>query len=174
MVLWLDRPPYLRWAAASVIVVVALLLQAVSPESESYPFLNRDVNAGETITDEDLGWRQIPMGLLPPASDVVGPAVHALEEGDPFLRGSVRSGTVVPDGWWAVPAPVPESVPPGTRVRLIAVLDGFSADGIVSSSGLDTGFGDRTLGSVAVPEEAAIRMSLAAVIDQLVVLVAPR
>lgn len=173
MVLWLDRPPYLRWAAASVIVVVALLLQVASPESAPYPFLNRDVNVGEAIADEDLDWQQIPVGLLPPSSDVVGPAVHALEEGDPFLRGSVRSGTVIPDGWWAVPAPVPESVPPGTRVRLIAVSDGYSADGIVSRSGLDTGFGDRTLGSVAVPEEAAVRMSLAAAVDRLVVLVAP-
>ena len=81
--------------------------------------------------------------------------------------------TAIPDGWWVVPAPIPAAALPGVTVRLISVDDGFAVDGIVAASGVDTGFGDEAIGAVAVPEEAAVRVSLAASSNRLVVLVAP-
>jgi SAF domain len=173
LVLWLDRPPYLRWMAASALVVVALAFEISGPDVVRYPFVLRTVATGESVQPDDLAWRDVPVGLLPAASDVVGPAARSLRVGDPFIGGSVTSGSAIPEGWWVVAAPIPGSAPPGATVRLVAVDDGFAVDGIVTATGVDTGFGDVSIGSVAVPETAAVRISLAVSSDRLVVLVAP-
>lgn len=172
-VLWLERPPYLRWFAGLVIVVLALGLEVSGPDLEVYPFLVRKIAVGESVVGDDLEWRDVPAGLLPEPSAFVGPASRTLSAGEPFMEGSVREGSAVPDGWWVVPAPVPSGVSPGVAVRLISVDDGFAVDGVVTASGVDTGFGDTEIGAVAVPEAAAVRISLAASSDRLVVLVAP-
>jgi SAF domain len=172
-VLWLDRPPYLRWLVASAIVVLALALELSGPDLEPYPFVQRSITSGEAVTVDDLEWRDIPVGILPEPSAVVGPASRRLEVGEPLIAGAVRAGSMIPDGWWVIPAPIPSAVSPGATVRLVAVDDGFAVDGIVAASGVDTGFGDEAIGAVAVPEAAAVRISLAATSSRLVVLVAP-
>ncbi|GBE25751.1 MAG TPA: hypothetical protein ENG98_01945 [Actinobacteria bacterium] len=171
--LWLDRPPYLRWLAASTLVVLALGLEVSGPDLEPYPFVQRSIAAGEAVAVDDLEWRDVPVGILPEPSAVIGPAARKLEVGEPLIAGAVRAGSMIPDGWWVVPAPIPAAASPGVTVRLISVDDGFAVDGIVAASGVDTGFGDEAIGAVAVPEEAAVRVSLAASSNRLVVLVAP-
>lgn len=156
-----------------MIVVAAFGIEVTGPSLEPYPFLVRAITIGEAVAADDIEWRDVPTGLLPAASTVIGQAARALSAGEPLSAGTVSDGTAIPDGWWIVPAPVPASVAPGTAIRLISVDDGFAVDGVVTVSGIDTGFGDETIGSVAVPEEAAVRVSLAASSGRLVVLVAP-
>ncbi len=63
-VYWLPRPPYLRWAAAALLVLGALAWDLRSPAVELRPFASRPVRAGEALDASAVAWREVPAGLL--------------------------------------------------------------------------------------------------------------
>ncbi len=59
---WLQRPPYLRWAAAVILVAGAAAWDISGDPLSLHPYLLADVAAGAAITDADVEWRQSVLG----------------------------------------------------------------------------------------------------------------
>jgi SAF domain len=171
-VLLLSRPPYLRWAVASLIVIAAFAWDVSRRATEPYPFAARTITRGTEITEDVLRWEAVPRGTftLPALDDVH--ALTDIREGDPVTSSVAGRGSVIPADWWAVPIGLPSGIARGTHVR-ITTLDGVEVEGIVAVAATQDQFGLATQGAVAVPEEAVSVVSLAAAADALVVVVAP-
>jgi hypothetical protein len=173
-VLWLSRPPYLRWAAAGILVLVAAIIELGPTATVSHPYTKRPMEAGAIITSSDVTWRDIPVGLLP-SVDPTGSLLVALPAGAPVLPGMLGSGPAVPPGWWALPLPLSATVHPGVELRVVLVptLEGqapVSVPGILVDVGEADAFGDPKA-LVAVPEEMAAATAAAASTDRVIVLV---
>jgi SAF domain len=171
-VFWLTRPPYLRWAAAAMLVLVALAWDLHGRAGVTYPFAATAIEAGAVIGKDDVEWRTAPRGLLP-APDLSAPvAARAIAAGDPILPSSLDEDAGVPEGWWAVPVALPAAATLGAAVRLIAP-GGIESDGIVVAVGSSDLLSLSEAGLVAVPPESASAMASAAIEGTLIVLIAP-
>jgi hypothetical protein len=172
-VFWLTRPPYLRWVAAVAIVVAAFIWDLRGSTDIPYPFASSPIAAGSPITDSDVEWRLLPAGVmaLPDFSNPI--AARDLAEGEPILPTSVSGTDIIPDGWWAVPVPLPASTAPGTRVLVVGATSGLETEGIVVAAGSDDLLSYDTSGSIAVPPDVATAVAVESAAGSLVVLVAP-
>jgi hypothetical protein len=171
-VLLLSRPPYLRWAAAVFVVVAALLWDLSGRATEPFPFASTAIASGESITDDQIVWEDVPRGsLVFPELGAVS-ALVAIQAGDPLTPSVVGAGNAVPNGWWSVPVRLPQGVPSGSLVRLV-FLDGSLTDGIVVTPASQDGFGSDRAGVVSVPGAVAHDVALAAAADSLVVMISP-
>ena len=170
--LWLGRPPYLRWFAAAALVVAAIVWDMSERATEPFPFAATDVTRGQTITPETVQWRQVPLGSLafPPLEGAI--AVVAIEAGDPIVPSLVASEAVVPPNGWAVPVPLPVGAMPGTPVNLV-FADGTDAPGTIIQPATEDALGFITDGLVAVDNGFANAVALAAANGELVVLIQP-
>lgn len=146
--LLLTRPPYLRWFAATAIVVAALAWDLSGRSTAPVPVAARPIERGQPITVDDVRWTEMPAGAIAvPVLDDRRAAVD-IREGDP-ITASVTSGpATVPDDWWAVPMEVPLGLPEGSQVRLL-LPSGRSVDGIVAAAATEDVFSGST-GAVAV------------------------
>lgn len=169
---WYERPPWLRWAAAAVIVAAALVYEFAPRPEERRPFAARTVAAGTLLTDADIEWRDVPAGLLPAADLSLATAV-ALRPGDPIVASVLTAGPSIPEGWWSVPLPLPPEVAPGTAARLITGTAEEWTDGVVISPPVADPYAPTPTGQVAVPEAAAARIAAAAASGDVVVLLEP-
>ena len=167
---WLTRPPYLRWAAAAAVVLVALLWDLRNEAKMPYPFAASSIAAGTPIAESMVEWRKLPEGAmaLPDLSDPV--AVRDLPAGEPIVPSAVSGAPVIPDGWWSIPVPLSQGAVPGSRVRLIDALSGLEVDGVVVSTGTDDLMSLDTSGLVAVPPDTAAAIAISAAEGALVVL----
>lgn len=156
--LWLSRPPYLRWATITLIVALSLWADFGPRPGVDHPFAAADVEAGQEIGDGEVEWRRLPHGLLPTVSlpAVAGVPVRA---GEPLRPSDLSTGGVpVPEGWWAVEVEVPRGTPDGTEVRLtvtdLVVGTTEVVPGIVTQVvEAESAFVDGSTALVAVPEE---------------------
>lgn len=156
--LWLSRPPYLRWAAITLIVGVSLWVDFGPKPGVDHPYAARDLDPGEEIDQEDVDWRRIPTGILPPVSlpAITGGPVGA---GEPLRPSDLsEGGAPTPEGWWAVEVEVPLGTPAGSEVRLTLtdVVTGITSvvPGIVTQVvEPESAFVDGSVALVAVPEE---------------------
>ncbi len=170
---WLTRPPYLRWAAAALMLVGAMVWDLRGRAGEPYPFAARPITAGATITETDVVWRTVPGDLLA-TPDLSAPvASRAIAAGEPILPSALDADGGIPDGWWSVPVALPAATTVGARVRLIVPGPGVESNGIVMAVGTEDLFAVGGSGLVAVPPEHAPTVALAAMEGTLIVLVAP-
>lgn len=169
---WLTRPPYLRWAAAVLLVLLALAWDLRGRGGVAYPFAATAIEAGAVIGEDDVEWRTAPRGLLA-APDLSAPvAARSIAAGEPILPSSLDDDAGVPEGWWAVPVALPPAATRGAAVRLIGP-DGVESDGIVVGVGSTELLSFSDVGLVAVPPERAAAVAAAAVEGTLIVLIAP-
>jgi hypothetical protein len=173
-VYWLPRPPYLRWAAAAVVVLGALVWDLRAPAVELRPFAARPLRAGEAVDATAVAWRQVPAGLLPDTSLDGAAAAVDLAAGDPLVAPVLRTGVAVPEGWWEVAVAVGAHAAAGDRVMLVLTEPPVTISGMVVSPQQGDSYSlDFRPALVAVPGEAAALVAAAAAAGTLVTAVAP-
>jgi hypothetical protein len=179
-VYWFRRPPYVRYAAAALLVIGTAWIELSGPNLVRHPFAVHPIRGGVQITDADLRWRDVPAGLLPTV-DAAGVAARPIPEGAPLLPADVTPDLPpVPEGWWAVEIPLPGRATAGQAVQVVVLPDfrGGSARVLPGrvlepTPGSDE-FGFTTLpGLVAVPGEDAALAALAALDGRIAVLMEP-
>jgi hypothetical protein len=168
-VFWMSRPPYHRWLAAATLLAIAAFLDLAGRATTRFPFVTRDVGAGESVTDA-IEWRDVPTGMLGDAGDITGRATHPLAEGEPLTAGAVSTGAVVPTGWWSVPVDLPGAAHRGAHVRLLAADPPLDVEGVVVGLPETGAFGVTSPGLVAVPPGDTAEVATAAAGGTLVVL----
>lgn len=171
-VLWMGRPPYLRWSLSVVIVLAALLVEAHDPPTELRPFARDEISPGDAIT-ASVEWRDVPAGLLPPVETTAAVAGSPIAAGEPILPSALTPVRSVPDDWWAVPVALPASADVGTAVRLVLLDPPASVDGIVVAAGGTDAYSLADAGLVAVPPSMAEAVARAAAAGALTLLVGP-
>ncbi len=171
---WLPRPPYLRWAAAALLLLGALAWDLRGPALEMRPFAARALPAGEALDASAVEWREVPAGLLP-APDLNGTtAAVDLAVGDPLVDAVLTRGAVVPPGWWKVPVAVGTYATAGDAVMLVLTDPPATVEGLVVSPQQGDAYSlDYRPAVVAVPAETAALVAAAAAAGSLVAAVAP-
>lgn len=171
---WLQRPPYLRWAAAALLLLGAAAWELRPRSTELHPYLIEPVESGDVIGEEAIEWREIPAGILP-APDLSSPVAAApLPAGTPLLDPLLARPTLVPEGWWTVPVSVGEHARPGDVVLLIVVDPPSSVTGtVIEAQSGDPYSLDYRPAAVAVPADAAPLVAAAAREGLLVAAVRP-
>ena len=170
--LLLTRPPYVRWAAVTLIVAAALAWDLSARTTEPFPFAAERIESGTRITDESIEWRAIPTGsLVMPVLDDPRAAVD-IEVGDPITPSVTATARSVPADWWSVPVELPPGVPDGAPVRLL-LPTGRVVDGLVTAPASDEGFG-ASMGAVAVASGDLEEVASASAAGLVLVLIAPR
>jgi len=173
-VYWLQRPPYLRWAAAACLIIGAAVWDLRPEPTELHPFLVGAVPAGEPIEDEDIEWRQVPVGLMTAPDLSLPVAAIDLQPGDPLLDSTLRGPAAIPDGWWGVPVAIGGTAGPGDEVLLVVVDPPTTVTGIVITAQRGDPYSlDYRPASVAVPAAAAPLIAAASARGTLVAAVRP-
>jgi hypothetical protein len=131
---WLQRPPYLRRAAAALLVVAAIAWDLRGSSTEVHPFAARPIAAGALISDADIRWRRLPTGAfkIPELGDRA--AAVDLAPGEPIIGAVLTAPAKIPDGWWAVPVEVGPHAIPGDPVMLVITDPPLTIGGIVVST----------------------------------------
>lgn len=170
---WLTHPPYLRWAAAALLLIAALAWDLRGRSGVPYPFAAQPIAAGAVIEEADVEWRTMPGGVLA-MPDLSAPiAARAIPAGEPILPSAVDADAGIPAGWWAVPVALPAAAVVGSRVRLIAADTMVDSEGIVVAAGSTDLLSTSDAALVAVPPERATAIATAAAAGTLIVLIAP-
>lgn len=171
-VLWLSRPPFLRWFAAGTIVLAALAWDLSKRQSESFPFAATTISAGAAITDDLIDWKPVPAGSIPVPVLAGASATADIDAGDPLTRSVLSRTQQLPQGWWSIPVEIPSGIPVGAAIRVI-LPDGSAAAGIVTQPSSNDGFGVPSPGTVGFPESVADAVARLASTGSLVILVEP-
>ena len=156
---WLSRPPYARWLAAFVVVVVGLVVEFREEPRVPHPFATQSIAVGEVIDSGRVQWTDVPAGLLPTVS-LPMVAERPIAPGEPIPPGQGQASPNVPPDSWALEVPLPIGARAGMRVRLVTPT--LSVDGIIVET-MEGDFGERS-GLVAVRAEDADAVA-AAVLD---------
>lgn len=145
---WLQRPPYLRWAAATLLVLVVLWSEFAPDGMALHPYLTEDVRAGTSL-EEVVSYRETPAGVLTEVDLTGMVARHPLPADTPLTPAMVADpDRLAPSDWFTVVASVPNSASVGTRARLVTVENpGKSVSGIVLSADEE--------GEIAIPPGSA-------------------
>lgn len=152
---WLLRPPYLRYAAAALIILGALYLDLRPAPEVDHPFLTTGVPAGAMIGPADVEWRSIPSGTLP-AVEPAGVAVADLPAGTPLVAALLMTAPSIPDGWFALEIPVPDLATPGSPVRIVVDAETWTDAVVIALAPESNDFlGQGNNALVAVPGDAA-------------------
>jgi hypothetical protein len=118
-VFWLSRPPYLRRTAAVLIFVAAVAWEVRPVPHDRRAFIAVDVQAGESVAEGVLEWREVPVGVLPELAEPNGVFVADFVTGTPLVAAMLAAEPAMPAGWWGVEVPVPNGTSVGTEVRLV-------------------------------------------------------
>lgn len=170
----MQRPPYLRWAAAALLLLAALLWDLRSVPTTMHPFLTSAVAEGEVIPADGVEWRRVPEGLLPVADPAQGIAATDLDAGDPIVPSSLTTAPEVPNDWWLVPVAIGQHARPGDAVLLVIVDPPTSVPGtVVTAQSGDRYSTDFRPAAVAVPGDAAPLVAAAAQQGMVVAAVRP-
>ncbi len=171
-VLWLSRPPVLRWLAAGSIILAALAWDVAKNQSEPFPFAAVAISAGTVISDDLVDWKSVPEGSIPfPVLDGTT-ATADIDAGDPLTRSVVAQSPPLPTEWWSVPIEIPTGTPVGAGIRVV-LPNGDAAMGIVTEPASSDGYGVPSPGTVGFPPQVADIVARLAATGNLVVLVEP-
>lgn len=173
--LWLSRPPYLRWIAIALAVAAAVWIEVRPVSTEQHPFADRDHAVGDPLS---VRWEDVPAGVLEPV-EPIGHAARPLRAGEPLLVSDVTDRPpAAPDGWWVVELELPFDAVVGAEIQLVTLPTPGVAPvtpiaGVVTSVRIADGtFGSgRPVGAVAVPPERAAEAAVAIAEDRISVLV---
>lgn len=175
--LWIEKPPYWRWALVGLLVVTSLWLELRPDAAVDHPFLSRDVARGEAV-EESLVWRRVPEGVLERV-EASGFAARPLVSGQPLLRGdAVPRPVTAPPDWWIVEVEVPTEAAAGGRVQLVVLPEPGSRpltpiEGVVVQVRPAGYEGGNPVASVAVPPESAATAAAAIAEQRVSALVQP-
>jgi hypothetical protein len=128
-VYWFRRPPYLRWAAAALLIIAAAWMDIRPQPTSRQPFAAVDLYPGIALDNTMIEWRSVPIGLLPPLDDPQGIVLHSVTAGEPLVP-SILSATRIPtpEGWWTMEIHLPVGAVPGQAVQLILLPTGLEED----------------------------------------------
>lgn len=168
----MTRPPYLRWAAAALVLIAGLSIELRPSPTVDVPVVIDDVPAGSVLLATDVVWRQAPAGLFDPV-DLPATATRRISSGSVVTLADLRSGeSPVPTDWWSIELPVPPGAAAGDPI-LAVVTSGDQAlaiRGVMASDPVDDGFSDRN-GLVAFSPDDAVTVAAATYENRVTVLV---
>lgn len=152
---WLARPPYLRWAAAALLVGTTLWVELAPAPGVPLTFLTGDVAAGTPLDPGMVETRFVP----DPGFETVAPEGSAaidLRAGDPLL-GSHVSEIGIPTDWVVIAAPVPRHATPGAMATGVILADSAASatsefPALVVATPPEDSF-DASSGTLALPAE---------------------
>jgi hypothetical protein len=173
-VYWLQRPPYLRWTAAAILVLGAALWDLRGDQRHTRPFLTASLPAGSRIPAEAVEWREVPADLLvlPELSGRV--TAVDLQAGDPLIPSVLAPAVTAPTGWWSVPVQIGRHAEPGDEVMLVTIDPPLTVPGIVLEAESGDAYSlDFRPAVVAVPGESAPVVAAAAGEGRIVAVVRP-
>lgn len=153
-------------------MAAAFLWDVSERATEPFPFAVSELSRGQSISEDDVEWRQVPVGSLAFPDLAGATAAATIRAGDPIVSSLVSAGAVLGLNNWAVPVPLPVGAAEGTSVKLV-FADGSDILGVVIQPATADALGFETTGLVAVVGQAANSVALAAANGELVVLVAP-
>jgi hypothetical protein len=159
-----------RWGLAGLLVGIAFFAEVQGPVTEPYPFATTSYPAGTPADEIDVAWRDVPVGLLPPA-ELAGSLRFDVDAGSPLGPNVLRTTSLVPDDWWVIDLPLQATAAPGRDVRIVVLDPATTVEGIVVAAPSGDGFGAEPRGAVAVPAAAADLVARAAAADAVVTLV---
>lgn len=169
--LLLTRPPYLRWAAAILVLAAAVAWDLSGRATEPYPVAARPIAQGAAIGPDDVRWVDVPADSLP-VPDLAGRrAATDIAPGDPIAASSTTGRPTIPEEWWAVPIELPVGLPEGADVRLL-LPSGRAVDGLVAAAAVEDVFAGPT-GAVAVPNGDVDEVAAAAAAGLALVVIRP-
>lgn len=168
----ISKPPYLRWFLAIALVAVAVVWDLSRGATQPTPFAVSAIERGTVVGADQITWRESPVGLLPSASPEGTTALVHIRAGEPITPSVVTTGFSVPDEWWTVPVDTPVTARPGSRA-LVILEDGSEVAALVVEPSREDSFGITASGLVAVPNELAAAVAVAAGAGQLIVLYEP-
>lgn len=168
----MTRPPYLRWAAAALVLIAGLLIELLPSPTVDVPVAVDDVVAGSVLETTDVVWRQAPAGLFEPV-DLPATATRRISAGSVVTVADLRDGEEpIPSGWWSIVLPVPPGTAAGDPI-LAVVTSGehtLAIQGLMASDPIDDGFSDRSA-LVAFPADDAVTVAAATFENRITVLV---
>jgi hypothetical protein len=172
-VLWLQTPPWGRWIAAGLIVFGAVWVELRPDPTVEHPFAAEDITAGAEIGDWNTKPQRVAAGMLEPVT-VGGVALTDIASGEPILASSIGDrDQAIPDGWWAIEIPLPDSARPGDSAEIVLLDAGSVVPAVVVAGVTDDALASG-LGSVAVSGEQAAEVAAAAVNGRVAVMIATR
>lgn len=122
---WFRRPPYLRWAAAALLIVTAVWMDLRPQPTSLQPYAIVDLDPGTGLDDSMIEWRSVPSGLLPPLNDPQGVVLRRVAAGEPLVPSALSTRQIpAPDGWWTMEVQLPAGAVPGQEVQLILLPTG--------------------------------------------------
>lgn len=177
---WFSRPPYLRYGAAVLILAAGLYAEFKPDRYDMHPFAAADISAGTLLTEDLFEPRRVLSGSLPLVV-IEGMAARDMALGEPLMPTAIADGTALaPDGWWALEVAMPADVAPASQVRVVVrphdpaqspvLVPGVVIAPAATADHLSL---DTSLGVVAVPEEHAATVAVAAADRRITVLIDP-
>lgn len=168
--IWLQTPPWGRWALSALLVVFAVWLEFRPTTSVDHPFAIQAISAGEAVTQSNTEMLAIRQGLFEPVSlDSI--VTSRVEAGNPVLASDVEPiSSAVPPDWWIVAADVPYGSVRGERARVVLLDSGRVVEAVIAAETSDDPF-TNTAGSVAVPADSASDVAIAVADGRAVVLI---
>ncbi len=171
--IWLQRPPWIRWILSALIASGALWVEFGSGATTDHPFAIAEINTGDAITDLNTELRAIPSGILDDVAPI-GFATRPFSVGEPLTPDGINETTPLPssvDGWWALAVDVPAGARIGDGVQLVLLDSGLVVPGIVDAVAGDDPLGDGS-GAVAIPSDYAVEVAAGVANGRVVILVA--
>ncbi|HEX6147969.1 MAG TPA: hypothetical protein VF083_14430 [Acidimicrobiia bacterium] len=171
-VIWLQSPPWARWAAALAIAAVAIWIEVGPEPTVPHPFAAVNIEAGDVVDEANTEMRPIPAGTLAPVE--LGQTTRSsISSGDPVLASVLgEGGQGAPDGWWRLEIAVPRGARDGDAARIVLLDDDEVAEGVVVEESSEDPLGSG-MGLVAVEPGQAAEVARAAGEGRAVVMIAP-
>lgn len=170
--IWLQSPPWARWAAALLIAAGAIWIEFRPVPSTTHPFAVEDIAPGTVIDETNTETRSVPLGTFAPV-ELGQTALDPVLAGEPVLASGIgEPSEVVPEGWWSLEMPLPGGAHSGDAAQIVLLDNDQVASGIVVEGAADDPLGSGQ-GLVAVEPERAADVARAAGEGRAVVMVAP-
>jgi hypothetical protein len=171
-VIWLQTPPWGRWAIAALIAVISLWIEFRPDTLGPHPFAIGEIPAGTTVDETNTEMRLVPVGTFT-AVELGEVSRLAIQAGDPVLASQLgEEGEVAPEGWWSLEMPLPLGSRPGDAARIVLLDSDVVAEAVVIEDPDQDPLGSGT-GLVAVESERAADVARAAGEGRAVVMIAP-
>jgi hypothetical protein len=171
-VIWLQSPPWARWAAALVIAGVATWIEIRPEPTILHPFAIEDIERGALVDEANTEMRPVPADRFSPVE--MGQATASpVSSGDPVLASGLDQEVQrFPDGWWSLEVTLPSAAHRGDLARIVLLDSDTVASGVVVEETSEDPLGSG-LGLVAVDPDQAAEVARAVGEGRAVVMIAP-
>lgn len=152
----LSRPAYLRQFLAVLVVVTAIAVELRAPTTEPLAVAATDTAAGEALTEADVRWVEVPVGLFPVA-ELPATLARSVPAGAPVTAYDVVATTTrFPADWLLIELEVPESTSNGAPVVAVVVTETGTAAlaGVVAREPVPSDFGTFSTMVAFAPDDA--------------------